>query len=81
MHRAFTGFLVDGPLPVPGTKIQADGKEVGEITSATSLPLNNGESAVALGYLRKEAASGKPLQAADAKLAVAEIPFIEAFKN
>src|SRR5437588_12472509 len=38
VHRAFAGFLVVGPLPSPGTKIQADGKDVGEVTSAANLP-------------------------------------------
>ena len=38
VRRKFAGFEVDGALPAPGSKIQLDGKEVGEITSAASLP-------------------------------------------
>ena len=51
-------FLVEGALPTPGTKIQADEKDVGEITSSAILPMPEGGRAVALGYLRREA-SGK----------------------
>ena len=76
VHRKFTGFLVDGPLPAPGTKIQLDGKDLGEITSAASLPVEGGERRVALGYIRREAATpGKVLQAGDATAIVAELPF------
>ncbi len=76
VHRKFTGFLIDGSLPTGGTKLQLDGKELGEITSAASLPVENGELRVALGYIRREAATpGKVLQAGDAKAIVAELPF------
>ncbi|PYX38601.1 MAG: hypothetical protein DMG75_03365 [Acidobacteria bacterium] len=33
VHRKWTGFAIDGPLPAAGSKIQLDGKDVGEITS------------------------------------------------
>jgi len=67
VHRQFTAFMVEGPLPAPGTKIQADEKDVGEITSSTGLPLPAGDRGVALGYLRREAA-GKNLRAETATL-------------
>jgi len=78
VHRKFTGFEVEGSLPSPGTKIQARGKDVGEITSAVLLPLPNTEQerAVALGYIRREVA--KPDQALDAgdnKLKITDLPF------
>jgi folate-binding protein YgfZ len=81
VHRKLTGFLVEGPLPPAGTKILAEGKELGELTSAASLPLDTGELAVALGYLRREAASGKPLEAGGAKLTVSDLPFPQVFKH
>jgi aminomethyltransferase len=81
VHRRFTGFFAAGALPVAGTKIQADGKDVGEITSVASLPFPSGDKIVALGYIRKEAAEGKLLQAGDARLTVTDIPFAEAFRN
>jgi aminomethyltransferase len=82
VHRTFTGFEIRGPLPEPGVKIQADGKDVGEITSSASLPLARGEYPVAVGYLRREAAlPGKHLQAASASATVANVPFAEVFKH
>jgi len=82
VHRSFTGFEIRGPLPSPGSKIQADGKDVGEITSSAPLPVAGGESAVALGYLRREAAlPGKQLQAGTATATVANLPFAKVFKH
>jgi folate-binding protein YgfZ len=80
VHRKFTGFEVQGALPAVGTKIQAEGKDVGEITSAASLPLADGERLVALGYIRREIATpGKQLQVGSTRLAVAALPFSEIF--
>jgi folate-binding protein YgfZ len=80
VHRKFTGFDVQGPLPAAGSKIQSDGKDVGEITSVASLPLSKGERSVALGYIRRElASSGQPLQAGEAQLAVVATPFAGVF--
>jgi len=77
VHRKFTGFVVEGALPAPGTKIQAEGKDVGEITSAASLPTAGGERGVALGYLRRElAVAGKQVEAGG-KLTVANLPFAD----
>lgn len=55
VHRKFHGFLLEGELPEQGTKLQADGKEVGELTSINRIPTNNGDRFVALGYIRREA--------------------------
>jgi len=80
VHRKFGGFEVTGPLPAPGTKIQAEGKEVGEVTSAAWLPLASGDRPVALGYIRREAAdAGQQLQAGGAGLTVASVPFAGIF--
>ena len=73
VHRQFMAFAVDGPLPSPGSKILADEKEVGEITSSALLPLSKGDQEIALGYLRREA-TGKNLRAADAKIAPTQTP-------
>ncbi len=67
VHRQFTSFSVEGPLPEPGTKIQVEGKEVGEVTTSALLPLPGGDRPAALGYLRREA-EGKELIAGQAKL-------------
>jgi folate-binding protein YgfZ len=78
VHRAFSGFRVEGALPAPGAKILSAEKEVGEITSATFLPLADGDRPVALGYIRREAVESKaPLQAGDARLSIADFPFIQ----
>jgi folate-binding protein YgfZ len=80
VHRKFTGFNVQGDLPPVGSKIQADGRDIGEITSTASLPTTNGERSVALGYIRREVAMlGKPVMAANAQLTVATLPFQEFF--
>jgi len=82
VHRQFTGFEVHGPLPAPGSKIQSGGKDVGEITSAASLPLPSGERPVALGYIRRELVStAEPLQAGQAQLTVAALPFAGVFSQ
>jgi aminomethyltransferase len=82
VHRKFTGFEVQGALPSVGTKIEADGKDVGEITSAASLPLAGGDRLVALGYLRREIAiPGKQVQAGSTQLSIAALPFSEAFRR
>ena len=52
VHRTLVGFEVEGPAPAAGTKIQSEGKEVGEITSIAAEPLKGKQ--LALGYLRRE---------------------------
>jgi len=73
VHRQFAAFVVEGPLPPPGAKIQADDKDIGEITSSAILPLPAGDRHAALGYLRREAA-GKNLRAGGATLKPAVLP-------
>jgi len=78
VHRQFAAFDVTGALPAPGTKIVTDDpekgeKEVGEITSSAELPLPAGNRAVALGYLRREAAD-KSLRAGTATVKPTGVP-------
>ena len=62
--------------------MQADGKDIGEITSLASLPMPSGELPVALGYVRREiGVPGKEVQVGDIKATVTELPFAEAFKQ
>jgi folate-binding protein YgfZ len=80
VHRKFAGFEVHGELPAPGSKIHADGKDVGEITSVASLPLASGDRRVALGYIRREAAMpGRLIEAGGSEARVANLPFAEIF--
>jgi folate-binding protein YgfZ len=81
VRRKFTGFEVEGQLPAPGSKIQAEGKDVGEITSAASLPAAGGERRLALGYIRREVATpGKRVEAAGSAASVANLPFANVFE-
>jgi aminomethyltransferase len=80
VHRKFTGFRITGPVPPAGSKAQAEGKEIAEITSAASLPTATGEIAVALGYVRRETgATGKEIAFGEARVTVADLPFAEVF--
>lgn len=80
VHRKFSGFVTEGTPPQPGTKIEADGKEIGEITSSAVLPVPSGERSVALGYIRREkATAGKVLHAGGVPLQVAALPFTDIF--
>jgi glycine cleavage system aminomethyltransferase T len=82
VHRKFTGFEVGGALPAVGAKIQADGRDIGEITSVASLPVAGGERPVALGYIRREIATpGKQFQVGSTQLSVAALPFSEIFER
>ena len=76
VHRALIGFEVLGLELSPGTAIQVEGKEVGQITSVTRVPSGVGERVVALGSLRKEYAK-RELQAGSAKIRAVPLPFSE----
>lgn len=79
VHRQFMGFVVKGTQPEPGAKIEANGKEVGEITSSNQLPTDSGTEIVALGYIRKEAGEpGKTVQVSGSPAVVVRPPFKEA---
>jgi folate-binding protein YgfZ len=82
VHRKFTGFEVHGALPALGTKVQADSRDIGEITSVASLPMADGDLPVALGYIRREIATpGRQVQAGSTQLSVAALPFSEVFRR
>jgi aminomethyltransferase len=74
VHRQFSGFEIEGQAPAPGTKLQAGGKDVGELTSVAALPEGR---TIALGYVRREAGSpGSLLAAGAAKARVSALPFV-----
>ncbi|MGA8763718.1 MAG: folate-binding protein [Candidatus Sulfotelmatobacter sp.] len=88
VHRKFTGYASrsgEGQI-APGAKVLIGEKEVGEVTSATTLNTSqdasqgNGkaQSTVALGYIRREyAASRNEVTIAGAKAWVVELPLRE----
>jgi len=79
VHRTFTGFRLEGTPPVPGTMLEADGKQVGELTSVAAIPLF--ESAgntiqFGLGYIRREALERNlPLQYPGGSAVPVSLPF------
>ena len=78
VHRKFTGFRITGSSPAPGTKIQAQGKDVGEVTSSAMIPAARGDQAVALGYIRREVGTpGKEVQIAESSATVSDLPFAD----
>jgi folate-binding protein YgfZ len=79
VHRKFSGFEVEGSMPALGAKVQVDGKDVGEITSTAVLPIKGGERHVAIGYIRREFATGKQVLAGSAQLTVSNLPFTGIF--
>ena len=82
VHRALTGFELTGETPPPGTPLQADGKDVGLITSVGTIAVADGEHAVALGFLRKEHLSeGATFTAAGATARPVPLPFLSLMKQ
>jgi folate-binding protein YgfZ len=79
VHRKFTGFLVEGSVPIAaGTKIVSGDKEVGEITSAASLQTPDGDKTVALGYIRREVGvPGREVRIGQAKATVVQLPITD----
>ena len=73
VHRRLIGFIFAGPAPAAGTRIEREGRELGEITSVATLPSGQ---AVGLGYLRREAGGpGTTIEVGGAQATVAELPF------
>ncbi len=74
VHRTLVGFEIEGAAPAAGTKIQSEGKEVGELTSITAETLK--DKRLALGYLRREFLAGtKTLTAGEAEVRPTTLPF------
>lgn len=76
VNRKLMGLLVEGTsVPAAGTKLMADGKEVGEITTAVHSPTFG--RVIALGYVRREQFTpGTRLQMTSGGTAeVAALPF------
>lgn len=72
VHRTFTGFELEGATPAAGTKVQSEGKDVGEITSVLAVPFQ--DRRLALGLLRKEYLD-RALKAGEATVRAVKSPF------
>lgn len=83
VHRQFTGFTIEGPLPQAGAELLREGKKAGEITSAAALPLNSSDARnVGLGYIRRElAAVNQPLEGDRFQATPISLPFSEFFQS
>ena len=55
VHRVFTAFRLQGNLPALPGMLEAEGKAVGELTSAVEVSLDGNPELLALGYCRREA--------------------------
>jgi len=80
VHRKFAGFFAEGAMQIAaGAKIVAGEKEVGEITSATSLLFTTGEKTVALGYVRREVGTpGREVAIGTTRATVIQLPIEDA---
>jgi folate-binding protein YgfZ len=56
VHRGFSGFRLEGTLPAAGAKLNADGKEIGELTTVATIPVpgQSDRMQLGLGYVRRE---------------------------
>jgi folate-binding protein YgfZ len=82
VHRHFTGFRIAGPAPPSGAEAQLEGKKVGEITTASRVPINGDEKTLALGYIRKESDTpGTKVQVEGSEAEIQEPPFQEVFRT
>jgi folate-binding protein YgfZ len=76
VHRTFIGFEVEGERPQPGTKVRANDKDMGEITSSARVPVSGGQRTIAIGYLRREVAlPGTAVQVGEQSATVRNLPF------
>jgi len=58
VHRTFSAFRLEGDLPAAGSLLEANGKQVGELTSVVAVPLpenTGGKVQLGLGYVRRDA--------------------------
>jgi folate-binding protein YgfZ len=74
VHRTFIGFEIDGEASA-GTKVQSEGKDVGEITSVVASPFQG--KRLGVGFLRREFLD-KKLVAGQSELKAVRLPFLEA---
>ena len=76
VHRSLAGLEISGPAPKPGASVEVAGKQIGEVRSVTSVPLNGSFRTFALASLRRDAIpAGSPLQVGGSSATLSELPF------
>jgi folate-binding protein YgfZ len=76
VHRSLAGVIIEGPAPAPGAAVQSQGKQIGEVRSVATIPVNGSSRTFALSSLRRGALPiGAPLQVGDANATLSELPF------
>jgi folate-binding protein YgfZ len=76
VHRSLAGLVIAGPAPSPGSPVEVSGKQIGEVRSVTSLPLNGSTRSFALASLRRDAIpAGATLQVGPSAATLSELPF------
>lgn len=76
VHRAFSGFELNGAMPAAGTVLHAEAKTVGDLTSIVAVPLPGKLAQLALGYIRREALDRKlPLEYSGGTATPVSLPY------
>jgi folate-binding protein YgfZ len=76
VHRSLAGVIIEGLSPSPGAAVQSQGKQIGELRSTATIPVNGGSRTFALASLRRDALpAGAPLQVGESNATLSELPF------
>ena len=74
--RRFAGLRLEGGVAARGSKILAEGKEIGEVTSSAEITLDGVVHGVALGYVKRSvAAEGDSVQVDGQAAKIVALPF------
>jgi len=76
VHRSLAGVIIEGAAPAPGAAVQSQGKQIGELRSMTTVPVNGSSRTFALASLRRDALpAGAPLQVGESSGTLSDLPF------
>jgi folate-binding protein YgfZ len=76
VHRSLAGLIISGGAPARGAAVEAGGKQIGEIRSVTSVPVNGLMRTLAIASLRRDAIpAGATLQIGASTATLSELPF------
>ena len=76
VHRSLAGVIIEGPAPKSGVLVQSQGKQIGEVRSVTTIPVNGSSRTFALASLRRDALpAGASLQVGNANATLSDLPF------